>query len=200
MSRSSHPFDAGTPIGHIHSMSIPDRVPQAPGLVFEARFLKRQVAVVLGLGVVITGAGLFISSLILNAPGGSVETPLLFITAFVVMIGIGMAAVAIRRLAAPQPALRMSAAGLLDRNIGPETIPWSAITEAYVTEYFGPHLMIRIDPEHPVAASPHRDQRVMAKANEVVKAPGFAVTIKGIDQSFDAIVAAIETFRPVDRQ
>lgn len=174
-------------------------MPQAPGLLFEARFIKRQLAVVLGLGVTVTVAGLFMSSVLLNAPGGTVETPLLFITAFIVMVGLGIAVVAIRRLMAPQPALKISTAGLLDRNIGPEMIPWSAITEAYVTEYFGPHLMIRIDPTHPVAASPHRDQRAMAKPNEVVGAPGFAVTIKGVDQSFDAIVAAIEAHRPVDR-
>lgn len=192
-------FDAEPLIGHTRRMSIPDRVPQAQSLVFEARFIKRQVAVVLGFGVAITIAGLFMSSVLLNAPGGTVETPLLFITAFIVMVGLGMAAVAIRRLMASQPALRVSASGLLDRNIGPETIPWSAITAAYVTEYFGPHLMIRIDPSHPVAASAHRDQQAMAKANEVVKAPGFAVTIKGVDQSFDAIVDAIEAFRPVDQ-
>ncbi|MEO1197851.1 MAG: STM3941 family protein [Pseudomonadota bacterium] len=166
--------------------------------VLEANFVARHYIGALVAGAVVLAVGLWLGTTILDAPGQPGASPLVWLSILVVMIGGAMMAVALRRLLAPRPYLRISPEGLLDHTISIETVPWDAVETVYVTDRLGAHLMVRLDPDHPATHRTRRVEQAMAGLNRTVGAPGFAVSWKGLDQPMTAIAAAIDDHVPVD--
>ncbi len=167
--------------------------------VFEANSKRDQLWTALAIGIVCVLIGLITARVGLDhveEPGLLMSVALWGALVFL-MIGISVAAAALRRLMAPKPLLRISRDGILDRNIAPETIPWHAIEEIYRSDSFGQHLMLRLDAERARRLAIHRGQASLAGPDGAAVAPGHALSVKGIDQPFDAIVAAIERYRTV---
>jgi hypothetical protein len=168
------------------------RVPPTP---FEARFTLRSLLPRLAAWGALAAVGVAfalpvapLQDLHFAARIGGGLVALLFGTAMLVEL---------RRLAMPQPVLRIDAEGILWRRWSEQSIPWSEVRAVRLvrvqrTQFAG---LVLADPARCPATTVLRHT---AKANRAFTGCDLCLEVQGTDRRFDALLAALEAHLPPD--
>lgn len=95
------------------------------------------------------------------------------------------------------PVLVISPEGVLDRRIGPKTIPWERITQIYVFRARS-QVYIAVLPDDPedFVHPPGRFERLSLWAADALKLPRFSISMMGLDASQRSIMKALRRHMP----
>jgi len=155
----------------------------APDVV-EIEASRRELGCAFALALIMAAAGVFVAmNPLLDGP---VTRTVGYATA--ALFGAAMV-VALRRLSERGPVITITPAGICDRRVAPELIPWSAIHDIGVWEYRGQALMVlAIDPLVEAGLSLTARARWARGPNRAVGADGLCVTAHGLKIGFAELV------------